>query len=93
MQAFKNDETGYRVWLSRNPNGYVLQTTDTYSEDYQVLHRADCRWISAPGVSYTSSGLTKTVSSDRSELERLVQERFGAPAHECHKCLGKAVRV
>lgn len=46
IAEFDDDEAGYLDWLSRNPQGFVINTPRGRPTNYMVLHRATCRSIS-----------------------------------------------
>ncbi len=45
-QLFISDK-GYADWLAKQPEGYVANLRKTLSPHYIVLHKANCRTISA----------------------------------------------
>lgn len=46
VRHFIDDDTGYRRWLARHHDGYVINTYHSVSPRYMVLHRATCLSIS-----------------------------------------------
>lgn len=93
MQVFRNDEAGYRTWLERNPDGYVLQSFVDYKGEYQCLHTANCWTISRPDENYTSGDFVKTVSESMPELRQFAMQKFGEAPPECSKCIGRTAKV
>lgn len=46
---FENDDEGYKDWLRRNPNGYVINCPYSLNLNNMFLHKADMsyyKWFS-----------------------------------------------
>jgi hypothetical protein len=88
MKQFVDDETGYRTWISRHPDGYVVNAARLPRPSYLVLHRATCRTINgtpARGEFWTRD-FRKTCSTQRSELENWARHVVGGKLSPCGLC-------
>lgn len=54
MQHFADDDSGNLGWLGDHPEGFVLNTTQTPSAAYLMLHRATC-WTNSAEAGMSSS--------------------------------------
>jgi hypothetical protein len=84
-KEFSDDEVGYRAWLNRNPEGYVVnQRWGTYLR----LHSARCRFVDLPGTKHTNPDArsTKVCSDDRAALDMWVAAKYGRPPDPCGSC-------
>jgi len=86
---FENDDEGYKDWLRRNPNGYVINCLRSPSPNYLVLHKATCFTISgspARGNTWTCGQYIKICSNENAELERWAKEKIKGSVHYCGCC-------
>lgn len=91
MIRFSDDDTGYMAWVAANPNGFVVNVRAVAGPNYMVLHRASCRFISAPrdDRAYTGRGYQKVVSESIDELRsyaRSVGRWDGSFSQVCGHC-------
>ena len=87
MQHFADDDSGYLGWLADHPEGFVLNTTQTPSATYLMLHRATCWTISRlqPQASTFMGDYSKLCGS-RNEFESEAH-RLGGTTQSCGHCL------
>jgi hypothetical protein len=88
MQHYVRDDTGYLTWLTRNPNGFVINTYATPSRAYLKLHQAICPSISRLqlGARTFTDGEYSKLCGSRAELERHARS-LGGTAQPCPLCL------
>jgi len=91
VEEFINNEKGYMKWISKNPFGFVINTTRSMSTDYMVLHRAMCQSISIPTHAAGTGGFTerqyiKICSNDIKELKEWVKEHGRTDGRFSSKC-------
>jgi hypothetical protein len=88
MQHFARDDDGYLGWLSRNPDGFVVNTYLPPSPAYLRLHHASCPTIShlQPSARTFTGGQYSKICGDRTELEEEAR-RLGGTAQPCTHCL------
>jgi hypothetical protein len=82
---FSDDEQGYREWLSRNPDGFVVnQRWGTYLR----VHRSCCIHIRQPEMKHTNSDAksTKVCDGDLAILKTWVKARYGREPDPCRAC-------
>ena len=89
---FINDESGYMKWITKNPFGFVINTTRSMSPDYMVLHRATCMSISEPTDAAGPGGFTerdyiKICSNDIKELKVWIKEHGKPDGRFSSKCV------
>lgn len=63
----QDDDTGFRSWIERNPEGYFINTERGVNRNYLLLHRATCPTIK--GRQNLTRDYVKFCSLDRAELE------------------------
>lgn len=69
MQMFVDADEAYLTWMSRHPEGYVLNAGRRPAPSTPiVLHVAVCEFISQRGVRYTTGDYVKVCSLDRQGL-------------------------
>lgn len=72
-------------WLSRHPNGYVVNT-DEPPEHYNRLHRASCQHLrSSIRKNFAGGEYRKTCSADVAEL-RALSPNLGGQLVACGTC-------
>ncbi len=85
--TFADDDAGYLRFLAENPDGLVVNHDRVPRRVYLVLHRASCADISRHGrTHWTDSGLVKTCSTDRVDLEDWARSKVGGALLSCRKC-------
>lgn len=95
MKVFDNQDCEYLDWLTKHPNGYVLNRYRYKSDGYLILHKADCEKIRSynkmaqPG-GFTSRSYIKVCADTISDLEDYVRTNGGRPdgtfTRRCSKC-------
>ena len=88
MQHFAHDDHGYADWLSRHPDGFVINTYMKPSPTYLKLHRATCAAIGrlqTRAKTFTDGQYSK-LCGERRELEKHAR-RLGGSAQRCPLCL------
>ena len=89
MKTFRNDDEGYKNWLTRNPSGFVVNSFKKPVPEYLFLHKASCRTINyatrGPG-NWTTTGFIKICSLNQSELEMWAKNEVGGKLHHCQIC-------
>ncbi|MBA7531095.1 hypothetical protein ES705_23306 [subsurface metagenome] len=86
---FENDDEGYKDWLRRNPNGYVINCPYSLNPNNMFLHKATCHTISgspARGDTWTCGQYFKICSNENAELERWARERINRRVQYCRHC-------
>ena len=88
VMKFRDDEDGYRGWVSQNPGGWVLNAGRHLApSDGLVLHGATCHTISGGAHSnHTTRGYIKICSTDRTSLVGWTQREAGAEPRPCRYC-------
>jgi hypothetical protein len=88
MQHFVRDDDSYLDWLSRNPDGFVVNTYLPPSAAYIRLHHASCSTISQlqAGATTFTGGQYSKICGGRTELEDEAR-RLGGTAQPCTHCL------
>lgn len=90
--SFRDDERGYREWLGRNLDGFVINGRRRLTPNYLVLHRASCKSIrNYPGMELDPGGFTernyvKICGSSVDDLNVYVRTHFGARAVFSKRC-------
>lgn len=82
---YSDDEKGYREWLARNPDGFVVnQRWGTYLR----LHGSWCRHIQQPGMKHTNPEATSTklCGPDLVSLKAWVMAHYGREPDPCGAC-------
>jgi len=76
---FENDDEGYKDWLRRNPNGYVINCFRSPSPNYLFLHKATCFTISGSpeGTHGPVDNILKFVLMKRQSLKDGQERRLG----------------
>jgi hypothetical protein len=88
MQQFVDNDSGYLDWISRNLDGFVVNSYRNPSPAYLVLHRTTCRIISgnpARGRQWTADYIK--VCGGRAELESWARTHIGGALQPCRLCL------
>jgi hypothetical protein len=88
MRRFIDDDTGYLDWISRNPDGFVVNTYRNPSPRYLALHRTTCRTITgspARGRQWTADYIK--VCGDRAELESWATTQLHGQLQPCRLCM------
>ena len=88
MVHFAHNDAGYRDWLARHPDGYVINTYVNPSPGYLKLHHGSCHSISRLqcGARTFTDGDYSKVCGGRAELEAYARQ-LGGSAEPCPLCL------
>jgi hypothetical protein len=94
MQHFAHDDDGYLDWLSRNPEGFVINTYVLPAPAYLRLHHASCPTISRlqPGARTFTDGQYSKICGHRTELEEYARQ-LGGTAQPCTHCFDRGERA
>ena len=81
--VYQNDESEYIDWITKNPDGFVVNTRQALDPDYLVLHRASCPTMHTyrgmddnPG-GFTERGYQKICATSAGDLERFLISATG----------------
>ena len=84
---FERNDTAYRQWLARHPNGFILNYGIARPDPtYLVLHRADCRTIQARPPRQWTYIYGKFCRDQRGTIERWAHVRQHGDARPCAHC-------
>jgi hypothetical protein len=84
---FKDDTSGFRAWISDNPDGYLVNAERNPKPSYLVLHRADClHFKGEPDLNWTKDYI-KFCSLAAGELEDWAASSIGGEVTRCPSCL------
>jgi hypothetical protein len=88
MVHFAHNDAGYLDWLSKHPDGFVINTYVKPSHGYLRLHHASCPSISRlqQGATTFTDGQYSKICGGRAELEEHARQLGGA-AQPCPLCL------
>lgn len=91
MISFSDDDSAYMAWLAAHPLGFVVNVRQVAGSNYVVLHRAGCRFISAPrdDRAYTGRGYRKVASDSVDDLRnftRSIGRWDGSFSQVCGHC-------
>lgn len=85
--TFADNDAGYLQFLADNPDGLVVNHDRVPRSVYLILHRASCADVFRLGrAHWTDSGLVKTCSTDRGDLEDWARGEVGGSLLSCRKC-------
>lgn len=75
VECFVDDDPGYRDWLARHPDGFVINAERNPTAAYLMLHHAGCRTINGvPARGSTFTGDYIKVCGDQDELEGFARQ-------------------
>jgi len=80
-----DNEGGYRMWISENPTGFVVNAHRKPRPAYMVLHRATCTSIAQRDAIFTSGGYMKVCGLTVVELDNWAESHDGG-LRECRNC-------
>ena len=88
MQHYVHDDAGYLAWVSRHPDGFVINTYTRPSRAYLKLHKAACPKISRlqRGALTFTDGEYSKICGSRAALEEEASN-LGGTAQPCPFCL------
>ncbi len=88
MVHFAHNDAGYLDWLSKHPDGFVINTYVKPSSGYLRLHHVSCLSISRlqRGATTFTDGQYSKICGSRTELEEHARQLGGA-AQPCPLCL------
>jgi hypothetical protein len=87
---YRDDDDGYRDWLSTNPGGYVINIQRSHSPVDAFLHDADCSALRAQldrDVSLTGP-YVKVCGASLHEVEQWAADNVSGTVEPCGKCRG-----
>jgi len=88
MEIFDNNDTGYLLWLNKNPKGFVLNANNPPNARYLVAHRASCFTINdtpSRGKDWTVKYI-KVCGDTLAELSEWTLDQFGGKPYCCRHC-------
>lgn len=83
MRVFQDDDEGYKSWLVKHPEGYVIASDNT--EFSFMLHRATCPVLGAE-ANPTAAGYYKICSLNKDRLVGWVFEEAEKTPDNCTVC-------
>lgn len=89
IKIFESDDKGYKDWLNKNQNGYLINCLRSPTPNYLFLHKATCHTISgspAKGDTWTDGDYIKVCSSEKAELEKWAKLNVKGNIHNCEHC-------
>ena len=90
VEIFRHDDEGYEHWLRANRDGFVVNARQRITPAYLRLHRAWCDHITIlhhEATTWTGGEYVKVCATERSELERWLDEAVGGRADGGCYCL------
>jgi hypothetical protein len=93
MPTFQDDDRGYLAWLTRNPNGFVVNTLNPPNRRYLKLHRADCYTINGTppnGTTWTAGQYIKICERVREELAHWARQTLRSRLSPCGHCFRRS---
>ena len=85
---YRDDDEGYRVWLNKNPDGYVINLQRSHNPSDAHLHDADC-WTLTDQV-YRDVSLTgsyvKVCGATLTEIKEWAAKNVGESIEPCRTC-------
>ncbi|RKF15688.1 hypothetical protein DBZ36_15005 [Alginatibacterium sediminis] len=93
-KEFIDNDSDYLNWINQNPAGFVINTYRANSSTYNVLHSANCSYISvapknSPAGAFTERNYKKVCSNKVSELRGWLHQHVAKNAEfstECGRC-------
>ena len=93
VHEFSSNDKGYQDWVTRNPQGYVVNTYQDGNADqskYLALHKASCGHVSnfdkhSPGA-FTEGAYMKVCATDISSLEEWARAHGRSDGSFTGKC-------
>ena len=85
---YRDDDEGYRVWLNKNPDGYVINLQRSHNPSDAHLHDADCWTLSDQvhrDVSLTGP-YVKVCGATLIEIEEWAAKNVGESIEPCGTC-------
>jgi len=87
VDIFVNDDEAYLQWLTKNPNGFIVNSYLHPSKDYLILHQSSCWTISTPTrKNWTTTGFIKVCSIDKNKLSNWSIKEVGGELRPCQIC-------
>lgn len=85
---FRDDDRGYRDWINKHDDGYVINIAPNFSSDTARLHRATCHTITGdpPGGRAWTDLYMKLCSLSRQQLAEWIDERADGCIQPCGIC-------
>jgi hypothetical protein len=86
--VFRDDDAGYRNWLSAHANGYVINIARSHSVTASRLHHADCRTINGqnPHQGAWTGPYVKVCAEHLADLEQWATDNVHEPIAPCGTC-------
>jgi hypothetical protein len=94
VDEFRDNDPGYLDWITRYPDGFVLNVRQKPDYKYVVLHSAKCPTISSRAQvtgAYTSRGYRKYCAEDMGDLVAAAKREGrsdGSFSKQCKTCIG-----
>ena len=84
VQAFPDDDAGYRAWVGAHPTGFVLNAVRPDAARPGVLHRVGCASLRTANTSTTRT--MKVCAPSASDLEAWSVKRGAVAPLACRRC-------
>jgi hypothetical protein len=88
VREFRDDDAGYRTWLTAHPDGYVINIAGSHCAAEARLHRVACRTINGehPRGGAWTRPYVKVCAGQLAELDRWAINQVGQPIPPCGTC-------
>ena len=88
MREFRDDDEGYVRWLQEHPSGLVVNTYRRPSQNYLILHRADCPHISARADESRRRTVDyiKICAANVEDVQTWARQAVGGTLTRCRTC-------
>src|SRR6185437_14509226 len=85
---FRDNDDGYRAWLTSHPDGYVINIPRGHSATQARMHRAGCRTIRGqnPRGGVWTGPYVKVCAEHLAELEQWTIDVVGKAIPRCGTC-------
>ena len=87
---YRDDDEGYRDWLNKNPDGYVINIQRSHNPTDAHLHDADC-WTLIDQLDRDvslSGSYVKVCCGSLTEVEEWAAKNVGESIQPCGTCRG-----
>jgi hypothetical protein len=88
MRKFSDDDEGYARWLQEHPDGFVVNTYRRPSQNYLILHRAECPHIStrASESRRWTADYLKVCAANIEDLQTWARHDVAGTLTRCRTC-------